>query len=177
MRSTLVLAALLLATSAVGAATPDLTTPASRPQPGLSAALAAWREIPVLEDGRIMPLDTFARRLADTVCHAQTPKLATGPGGAAERWQADELLLDWLARPAAWEEVPFLTAEHEEVRKLLGLPLFADAPAGRERLKHAAPADVEDCEPLRDRLRAIDDRRRAAMQAGTPLPGMPTATR
>jgi ABC-type transport system involved in cytochrome c biogenesis permease subunit len=167
MRFIILLAVAMLATTAARAATPDLVAPPSLPQPGLTAALAAWREIPVLEDGRIMPLDTFARRMADTVCHAQAPKLATGPGGAVVRWQADELLLDWLARPAAWEEIPFLTAEHEEVRKLLGLPLFAEAAAGRERLKHAAPADVEDCEPLRDRLRDIDERRREAMQAGS----------
>ena len=166
MRTTLLLAAALATT--VAAATPVASAvPASAaPQPGLSPALRAWREIPVLEDGRIMPLDTFARRMADTICHAQTPKLATGPGGAFVRWQADELLLDWLARPAAWEDVPFLTAEHEEVRELLGLPLFAESAAGRERLKHAAPSDVEGCEKLRQRLMATDERRREAMAAG-----------
>ena len=133
-------------TVTAGAATPEITAvPASAlPQPGLSSALRDWREIPVLEDGRIMPLDTFARRMADTICHAQAPKLATGPGGALVRWQPDELLLDWLARPAAWQEIPFLTAEHEEVRSLLDLPLFTTDASGKERLKHAAPADVED---------------------------------
>jgi ABC-type transport system involved in cytochrome c biogenesis permease subunit len=167
MRTTLLLAAAALATTVASAATPAASAvPASAaPQPGLSPALREWREIPVLEDGRIMPLDTFARRMADTICHAQTPKLATGPGGTPARWQADELLLDWLARPAAWEDVPFLTAEHEEVRALLGLPLFADTPSGRERLKHAAPSDVEDCEELRQRLVAIDERRRETMAA------------
>jgi ABC-type transport system involved in cytochrome c biogenesis permease subunit len=166
MRFSLLLAAAILVPAAARAATPEIMGTAPLPRPGLTTSLAAWREIPVLEDGRIMPLDTFARRMADTVCHAPAPRLATGPGGALVRWQADELLLDWLARPAAWEEIPFLTAEHEEVRKLLGLPLFTEAAAGRERLKHAAPADVEDCEPLRDRLRDIDERRRKAMQAG-----------
>ena len=168
MRTTLLLVAAALAVTTAVAATPAATAVpgTAAPQPGLSPALRDWREIPVLEDGRIMPLDTFARRAADTICHAQTPKLATGPGGTLVRWQADELLLDWLARPAAWEEIPFLTAEHEAVRELLGLPLFADTPSGRERLKHAAPADVEDCEKLRERLVAIDERRREAMAAG-----------
>jgi ABC-type transport system involved in cytochrome c biogenesis permease subunit len=170
MRTSLsLLTAALAATGAVvtAAATPDsLAMAAAAPQPGLAPALRAWREIPVLEDGRIMPLDTFARRMADTICHAQSPKLATGPGGGLVRWQADELLLDWLARPAAWEEIPFLTAEHEEVRSLLGLPLFVTGPTGKERLKHAAPADVEDCEKLRERLVAIDERRREAAAAG-----------
>jgi ABC-type transport system involved in cytochrome c biogenesis permease subunit len=166
MRSCLILAAAVLAAMPARGATPGITSGAPRPQPGLTAALSAWRQIPVLEDGRIMPLDTFARRMADTICHAQTPKLATGVDGKPVRWQADELLLDWLVRPAAWEDVPFLTAEHEEVRKLLDLPLFAETATGRERLKHAAPSDVEDCEPLRERLMAIDERRREAMRDG-----------
>jgi len=167
MRSSFLLVVAAL-TATAGAATPAITAGAAsaRPQPGLSSALREWREIPVLEDGRIMPLDTFARRMADTICHAQAPKLATGPGGALVRWQADELLLDWLARPAAWQEIPFLIAEHEEVRSLLDLPLFTTDATGKVRLKHAAPADVEDCQKLRERLVAIDERRREAMAAG-----------
>ena len=162
-------AGLLAVAAAVVAASGLAATPSDRsaaPLPGLAPALREWREIPVLEDGRIMPLDTFARRMADTICHAQAPKLATGPGGGLVRWQADELLLDWLVRPAAWEEIPFLIAEHEEVRELLGLPLFAAMAAGRERLKHAAPADVADCQKLRARLMEIDERRRQAVAAG-----------
>ncbi|MFM8290979.1 MAG: hypothetical protein ACKOC4_04680, partial [Planctomycetia bacterium] len=166
MRSCLFLAAAILAAMPARGATPGIASGAPRPQPGLTAALSAWREIPVLEDGRILPLDTFARRMADTICHAQTPKLATGVDGKLARWQADELLLDWLVRPAAWEDVPFLTAEHEEVRKLLDLPLFAETATVLELLKHAAPSDVEDCEPLRERLMAIDERRREAMRDG-----------
>jgi ABC-type transport system involved in cytochrome c biogenesis permease subunit len=135
-------------------------------EPGLEPALDAWRGIPVLEDGRIMPLDTFARRHAETICNAQSPRLETGPGGALVKWHADELLLDWLARPQAWEEVPFLIAEHEEVRKLLELPVF-ETTGGSRRLKHASPADVADCEPLRQRLIQIDERRRAARAEGT----------
>jgi len=134
--------------------------------PGLEPALDAWRGIPILEDGRIMPLDTFARRHVETICNSQSPKLETGPGGALVKWQADELLLDWLARPQAWEDVPFLIAEHEEVRKLLDLPV-KETTGGSRRLKHASPADVADCEPLRQRLIQIDEQRRAARADGT----------
>lgn len=139
---------------------------AEPPAPGLHAALAPWREIPVLEDGRIMPLDTFARRHVEAITNTQAPRLATGPGGALVRWQADELLLDWLARPQAWEDVPFLIAEHEEVRKLLDLPVFDSAGGERRRLKYAAPSDVADSEPLRKRLVELDERRRAARAEG-----------
>lgn len=154
----------LLTWAVVAAARPlDAAEP---PTPGLHASLAAWREIPVLEDGRIMPLDTFARRHVETITNTQTPKLATGPREAVVRWQADELLLDWLARPQAWEDVPFLIAEHEEVRKLLDLPVFETTGGEMRRLKYAAPSDVADSEPLRARLVEIDERRRAARADG-----------
>lgn len=139
---------------------------AEPPMPGLHDSLRAWREIPVLEDGRIMPLDTFARRHVETITNVQAPKLATGPREAVVRWQADELLLDWLARPQAWEDVPFLIAEHEEVRKLLGLPVFETTGGEMRRLKYAAPSDVADSEGLRTRLVEIDERRRAARAEG-----------
>jgi ABC-type transport system involved in cytochrome c biogenesis permease subunit len=157
-----------------GLATLDAATPTDRstggprplPAPGLAGALAAWREIPVLEDGRVMPLDTFARRHAELICNSQSPRLPTGADGAAVRWQADELLLDWLVRPGAWEDVPFLIAEHEELRKLLDLPVFEQSPTGTHRLKFAAPSDVADSEPLRRRLIDLDERRREARASG-----------
>jgi len=139
---------------------------ADRPTPGLHPSLGTWREIPVLEDGRIMPLDTFARRHVEAISNQQAPKLATGPEGAVVRWQADELLLDWLVRPQAWEDVPFLIAEHEDVRKLLDLPVFDSSGGDRRRLKYAAPSDVADSEPLRKRLVELDERRRAARADG-----------
>lgn len=131
-----------------------------------SDPLAAWRAIPVLDDGRVMPLDTFSRRRVETITNAQRPSL-TPPGAAApKRWEADALLLDWLVRPEAWEDVPLLIAEHEEVRELLGLPIFEDGPEGRRRLKHATPADVAESRTLRERLMEIDQRRQRAMDAG-----------
>jgi ABC-type transport system involved in cytochrome c biogenesis permease subunit len=142
-------------------------SPAASPlTPGLEPSLGAWREIPVLEDGRLMPLDTFARRHAETICNVQSPKLPTGPDGALVRWHADELLLDWLVRPQAWEDVPFLIAEHEELRKILDLPVFETSAGGTRRLKYASPSDVADSEPLRKRLIDIDERRREARGSG-----------
>ena len=156
---------LVLVVGGFGAAlAPSLS--ADEPTPGLSANLAAWRAIPVLEDGRIMPLDTFARRHTEAICHVQEPKLAIAPGQSPVKWRADELLLDWLARPSAWEDVPFLIAEHEELRALLGLELFAETPKGKVRLKFAAPSDVADSEPLRKRLVELDERRTRAVRDG-----------
>ena len=136
------------------------------PSPGLAEALEAWREIPTLEDGRVMPLDTFARRHVETICHVVSPQLATAPNGGFVRWQADELVLDWLVQPDAWEDVPFLIAEHEELRAILELPVFETEAGNTRRLKHASPADVADSQPLRQRLIDIDERRRTARVAG-----------
>jgi ABC-type transport system involved in cytochrome c biogenesis permease subunit len=138
-------------------------------EPRLSPALAEWRAIPVLEDGRLMPLDTFARRQVETITNSQTPRLPTGAGGRVVKWAPDELLLDWLVRPEAWEDVPFLHAEHEELRALLDLPVFATAAGEAQRLKFAAPSDVADSEPLRQRLMQLDDARRAAQAEGRPF--------
>jgi len=104
----LFLAALVVPTATAGAAEANAQDP-----------LAAWRAIPVLDDGRIMPLDTFARRRVETITNAQRPSLASPESDEPQRRNADELLLDWLARPAAWEDVPLLIAEHEELRALL----------------------------------------------------------
>ena len=128
--------------------------------------LAAWREIPVLEDGRIMPLDTFARRRVETITNTQRPSLASPENDEPTRWNADHLLLEWLTRAEAWEDVPLLIAEHEELRALLDLPVFDEGPSGKRRLKHASPADVAESGPLRQRLMQIDERRRRAQAAG-----------
>ncbi len=131
-----------------------------------SDPLAAWRAIPVLEDGRIMPLDTFARRRVETITNAQRPSLASPDSDEPTRWNADALLLEWLTRAEAWEDVPLLIAEHEELRALLDLPVFDEGPDGKQRLKHASPADVAESGPLRERLMQIDERRRRAQAAG-----------
>ncbi len=151
----LVLSASLLAAAPGRAAEADATDP-----------LAAWRAIPVLDDGRIMPLDTFARRRVETITHAQRPSLASPESEDPRRWDADALLLEWLSRPQAWEDVPLLIAEHEELRALLDLPVFAEGPEGMRRLKHASPADVAESSPLRERLMQIDEQRRRAQAAG-----------
>ena len=151
----LLLAALVVPAATAGAAEANAQDP-----------LAAWRAIPVLDDGRIMPLDTFARRRVETITNAQRPSLASPESDEPQRRNADELLLDWLARPAAWEDVALLIAEHEELRELLELPIFSDDGGERRRLKHAAPSDVAASGPLRERLVALDEQRRQAMAAG-----------
>jgi len=121
--------------------------------------LGTWKRMPTFQDGRMMPVNTFARRLVQTVCHRVNPRLSLAgaahgvsqspgliqagklfPAGKPRRFTAAELLLSWLVEPQRWEHVPFLICEHERLRRdVLGLPVF-DA-TGR-RLRYVSPAQV-----------------------------------
>jgi ABC-type transport system involved in cytochrome c biogenesis permease subunit len=140
-----------------------------------SAALdwSAWRRLPVFLDGRVMPLDSFARDMAESICGRVRPKLSLDgagyerpataveltaarvllPEGKPRRFEPYELLFSWLVEPERWDNVPFLAAEHGQLRQeLLGLPLLG--PDG-ERLKYAAPRQVERATALESRLRKL----------------------
>jgi len=134
---------------------------------------SAWRRLPVFIDGRVMPLDSFARDTVESICGRMRPKLslegagyeqpATAveltaarelfPQGKPRRFEPYELLFSWLVEPEKWESVPFLSAEHGQLRQeLLGLPLTG--PDG-ERLKYASPRQVERATALETRLRKL----------------------
>jgi len=132
---------------------------------------STWREVPVFHDGRIMPLDTFARLTVDKICGKASAMekirgrahpelglegalLSSGaePPGFAEtrklfpdgrrRFTSAELLFSWLVEPQRWESVPFLVAEYEPLRqRLLGLPVFDK---DGHRLKYVSPRQVQD---------------------------------
>ena len=129
-----------------------------------------------------MPLDTFARETAETICGRTNPRLslegavagdpATSPElaearklipeGKSRRFLAAELLLSWSVEPQRWEMVPFLRAEHETLRKdLLGLPM-----TGRDgsRLQYVSPRQVEQADRLHQRLAELQERQMLAKQ-------------
>ncbi|TWT31768.1 cytochrome c biogenesis protein [Blastopirellula retiformator] len=139
-----------------------------------------WRELPVYHNGRVKPLDTLANLVVEEITsHDKTsvklnlvdfysaeelakPEMADAlsilPAGEERKFQPSELLLNWLAQPQEWERVPFIIAEHEEVRNALGLPL--EGPAGK-RLRFASPYEITHSVALRKYLLDIDTRRRA----------------
>jgi ABC-type transport system involved in cytochrome c biogenesis permease subunit len=140
--------------------------------------LVAWRHIPVLHNGRVMPLDTFARNATEIICDRVNPTLSLAgiseeqlaseefagarvlfPDGKSRRFSAAELLLSWLVEPEKWEQVPFLIAEHDELRKLLDIPVTA--PDGTH-LKYVSPAVVADSQKFRERLEQMSEAQRAA---------------
>ena len=132
----------------------------------------AWERLPVLEGGRRMPLDTFARSMVDKVCGREQPKLwlPDAPrkadrekAKAAEvmfpdgprRFRPAELLFSWLVEPERWEAVPFLAADHKQLRADAGLPLADNV----GRLKYASPLFLEDNLEFHRQLKALTAKR------------------
>lgn len=158
-----------------------LVTQARADEPKLD--LSAWQHIPVLHGGRIMPLDTFARGAVDIICDRNNPTLSLSgineeqlqseefvgarelfPAGKPRKFTSPELLLSWITEPERWEHVPFLIAEHDELRKdILGVPVLG--PDG-VHLKYVSPAQVAGSDKLRSRLEAMQDEQRAARMKG-----------
>ncbi|MBX7165563.1 MAG: cytochrome c biogenesis protein CcsA [Pirellulales bacterium] len=155
--------------------------------------LSAWQTLPVfyVEDGaasgRIMPLDTLARELAETICHKQSPTLGLVDAvpadelalpkydaarglfvdGKPRRFSAAELLLSWLTQPESWEDVPLLMAKHVELRELLGLPL-AD-PKTKVKFQYASPRQVAQATAFWDKVAQLVERQRQAAMDNEPF--------
>ncbi len=131
---------------------------------------STWQRIPVLHDGRLKPLDTFARQTVEDICGRENPRLGLAgalpdeqpdspllsqarkmfPDGAPRKFTASELLFSWLVEPEKWERVPFLPAIHEQVRKeLFDLPL---RDRQGNRLKYVSPWQVSHSQKFADRL-------------------------
>lgn len=123
---------------------------------------SAWESVPVLDRGRLMPLDTFARNVVRDICGKEKPKLSPPmhpealppqiraaverlfPDGKTRKFSAAELLYCWTAEPEVWEYIPFLSASNETFReKNLEVPLLA--PSG-DRLKYVSPLDFQQAE-------------------------------
>lgn len=137
-----------------------------------------WQRLPLFEDGRIKPLDTFARRTVEKLTGKAAPILAppvdekgrTGtphplfPDGKPRRWSAVELLFSWLVEAEKWENVPFLQAGHEELReRLLGVPL---KDAEGHRLTYVSPSEVEVSIAFDAYLRDLAQRRKDVEDRG-----------
>ena len=99
-----------------------------------------WRAMPVMDGGRRMPLDTFARETVRAVCGKTNPRLDFG--GETKKFSAAELLFSWLAEPEKWNDAAFLRAGNETLReKLLHVPSRDDL--GR-RLRYVSPRRLDE---------------------------------
>jgi len=137
-----------------------------------------WKRVPLFEDGRIKPLDTFARSTVERLTGRTQPVLAPPinaqgqsesqhplfPGGHPRSWPAVELLFSWLVEPEKWEDVPFLQASHEDLRRqILKVPLFD---AEGHRLKYVSPRDVENSPEFEAYLQDLSQRRKEVEERG-----------
>ncbi|MDO4575712.1 MAG: cytochrome c biogenesis protein CcsA [Planctomycetia bacterium] len=93
----------------------------------------AWETLPVFYQGRVMPLDAFARLEVLQVCGRENPRVE------GRKYRPAEILFSWMVEPAKWENVPFLPLENEALRKQMGLPVFD---AGGRRLAKVSPDDA-----------------------------------
>lgn len=166
-------AALLLAASSLGWA-------ASASAQSTRIDWTPWKQLPVYHNGRIMPLDSFAREMVETVTSRQTPKLGLagvlpdekwksadfeearklfGPDGKSQKFQPSELLLSWLLEPEKWEQTPFLIAHNEELRQKLGVAILGP---DEKPLWFVSPADLVESD---EAANYFDDLRAKQQQA------------
>ncbi len=122
----------------------------------------AWENMPVLVEGRIAPLDTYARETVESICGHINPTLQL-PGRQPHQYAASELLFAWLVEPEKWENVAFLIAQDAELRtKILDLPL---SDADGRRLFYASPTEVENSVKVGQRWADIQKRSEAEGKA------------
>lgn len=148
--------------------------------------LSDWQHLPVLHNGRLMPLDSFADSAVEVICDRQDPTLALRgaiasdelasddfaaarqmfPDDRPRRFSSAELVLSWLVEPDKWESVPFLIAEHEALRTLLELPASLDAKQGGsgDHLRYASPRDVREALQKPPADAAGDDRQPSSLR-------------
>ena len=146
------------------------TAGAARADDAATLDWSVWQRLPVLDGGRIMPLDTFARTYVKKICGSDRPRLglrgslalgeaaATVPatagavfeGQKSRSFTAAELLFAWLAEPELWEYVPFLPAADPKLRsELLEVPLRDE---DGQPLRYVSPHQVFRAAPFRKRL-------------------------
>jgi ABC-type transport system involved in cytochrome c biogenesis permease subunit len=145
---------------------------------------STWQHLPVFSNGRMMPVNTFARVAAEQITNRANPRLSLEgaraddgteppdlddsrklfPDGESRRFTAAELLFSWLVEPQRWENVPFLIAEHEQLRKdVLGLPILS--PEG-QRLKYVSPWQLERSRKFGMHLMQLSEKQREAESRG-----------
>jgi ABC-type transport system involved in cytochrome c biogenesis permease subunit len=118
---------------------------------------SAWRHLPTFGEGRVMPLDTFARESVEAICGRASPTLdpPDAADGRPQKFNAAELLFAWLAEPEKWDHVRLLPAD-EELREYLALPLND---AHDRPLRGISPFEIDESDVL---ARRLDDFRRRA---------------
>ena len=142
----------------------------------------SFERLPVFERGRMMPLDTYARAVVESICGRTHPALGPSseqsarlsaasaelfPDGKPRKFRPAELLFSWLVEPDRWQDVPFLIAKHKQLREeILKLPL-RDA-AGR-RLCYISPREYLSADGLHRRIEELELRQQQQAREFRPV--------
>ena len=136
-----------------------VTTPMAKAD-NPKVVINSLRRIPVFYEGRIMPFESFASKIVEEICNdakgsvtfdlrSYTEFKVAGGGllkddsGFKElfpegkrSWKPSELVYSWMVEGEKWENIPFIHAKHNDVRKVIGLPVADMA------YMYAAPSDL-----------------------------------
>ena len=124
-----------------------------------------WRAMPVVDGGRRMPLDTFARETVRAVCGRTDPKLDFG--GKTKKFSAAELLFSWLVEAEKWNDTAFLRAGNERLReKILDVPLRGDS---GKQLRYVSPLRLDESAAFDRYLSALAAEQQKAADDGLPF--------
>lgn len=80
---------------------------------------SAWQQIPVLDEGRIKPLDTFAEEKVTLITGRSKWKELDDKGNVVRTYRAPELLYAWLTAPDEWVKKQVIRCEYRPLRKIL----------------------------------------------------------
>jgi ABC-type transport system involved in cytochrome c biogenesis permease subunit len=93
---------------------------------GETIDISGIQGLPLLDNGRVKPLDTFARETVRVITGSQRFGVVEDQGNGIQdisaRMDALPLLLDWVARPSDWSRRPLLQVPLLELRAKLHLP-------------------------------------------------------
>ncbi len=124
-------------------------------------------EVAVQHEGRVKPLDTFARLVVKQIYTREDIKLVDADGKVVGRWSPLPAFLDWQARPDFWNEQEIIAVEYPPLRqKLLASP-------AKEAMKALADSGKLSAEDKARVLKSADDPTWADLKAAASLNGVP----
>ena len=123
----------------------------------------------VQHEGRIKPLDTYARLVVKQIYTRETIKLLDAKGKLVATWEPLAAWLDWQVRPSFWDEQEIIACEYLPLKqKVVSVPARA-ALAALVKSGKLSPADVARVEAASKDPNLTS----ADLKATAKLPGVP----
>lgn len=128
-------------------------------QSAASGETPSWQEsfgtIPIQHEGRVMPMDTYARRLAVTLTGRASWREGKGPEVFQGR-PAVELLADLIARPQEMFRAELIAIDHHELKRQIGFDT---------KRKFFSAQEIMRTMKLHEVVQGVQERRAADSQA------------